>query len=29
LQPYVWLSEDHKEGKQAFFDKRKPNFTGR
>lgn len=29
LQPMLWLSEDHKEGKQAFFEKRKPRFTGR
>jgi len=29
LQPYAWLSDDHKEGKRAFFEKRKPNFTGR
>ena len=29
LQPMLWLSEDHKEGKQAFFDKRKPQFKGR
>ena len=29
LQPMVWLSEDHKEGKRAFFEKRKPRFTGK
>jgi 2-(1,2-epoxy-1,2-dihydrophenyl)acetyl-CoA isomerase len=29
LQPMAWLSEDHKEGKQAFFEKRKPRFVGR
>jgi enoyl-CoA hydratase/carnithine racemase len=29
LQPMAWLSEDHKEGKCAFFEKRKPRFIGR
>lgn len=29
LQPYVWLSEDHEEGKQAFREKRRPRFKGR
>jgi len=28
LQPIAWLSDDHKEGKQAFFEKRKPKFRG-
>jgi len=29
LQPIAWLSADHAEGKQAFFEKRKPRFAGR
>jgi 2-(1,2-epoxy-1,2-dihydrophenyl)acetyl-CoA isomerase len=29
LQPMAWLSDDHKEGKRAFFEKRKPRFVGR
>ena len=29
MQPMAWLSADHAEGKQAFFERRKPRFTGR
>ena len=29
LQPIAWLSDDHKEGKRAFFEKRRPRFVGR
>jgi enoyl-CoA hydratase/carnithine racemase len=29
LQPYAWLSEDHEDGKRAFFEKRKLDFAGR
>ena len=29
LQPYLMLSDDHKEGKAAFFEKRKPVFSGK
>jgi enoyl-CoA hydratase/carnithine racemase len=28
LQPMLWLSEDHREGKRAFADRRRPRFTG-
>jgi 2-(1,2-epoxy-1,2-dihydrophenyl)acetyl-CoA isomerase len=28
LQPMLWLSNDHREGKQAFAERRKPKFTG-
>lgn len=28
LQPMLWLSNDHAEGKRAFAERRKPNFTG-
>lgn len=28
LQPMLWLSNDHREGKQAFAERRKPRFTG-
>ena len=28
LQPYVWLSNDHREGKQAFAERRRPKFSG-
>lgn len=28
LQPMAWLSEDHREGKKAVREKRKPNFRG-
>jgi enoyl-CoA hydratase/carnithine racemase len=28
LQPMVWLSEDHREGKQAFAERRKAKFRG-
>jgi 1,4-dihydroxy-2-naphthoyl-CoA synthase len=29
LQPMLWLSDDHREGKQAFAERRRPVFTGR
>jgi 2-(1,2-epoxy-1,2-dihydrophenyl)acetyl-CoA isomerase len=29
LQPMLWLSDDHREGKQAFAERRKPAFTGK
>lgn len=29
MQPILMLSEDHEEGKRAFFEKRRPKFTGR
>lgn len=29
LQPMLWLSEDHEEGKRAFAERRKPRFQGR
>jgi len=29
LQPILWLSEDHVEGKAAVREKRKPRFTGK
>lgn len=28
LQPMLWLSNDHREGKQAFLEKRKAHFSG-
>ncbi|HSV35315.1 MAG TPA: enoyl-CoA hydratase/isomerase family protein [Ramlibacter sp.] len=28
LQPMLWLSSDHREGKLAFAERRKPKFTG-
>jgi 2-(1,2-epoxy-1,2-dihydrophenyl)acetyl-CoA isomerase len=28
LQPMLWLSSDHQEGKQAFAERRRPRFTG-
>jgi 2-(1,2-epoxy-1,2-dihydrophenyl)acetyl-CoA isomerase len=28
LQPMLWLSNDHREGKQAFAERRRPKFTG-
>jgi len=28
LQPMVWLSEDHREGKRAFAQRRKAKFRG-
>jgi 2-(1,2-epoxy-1,2-dihydrophenyl)acetyl-CoA isomerase len=28
LQPMLWLSNDHKEGKKAFAERRRPKFTG-
>ena len=29
LQPILWLSEDHREGKAAVKARRRPNFSGR
>jgi hypothetical protein len=28
LQPMLWLSDDHREGKAAVREKRKPRFSG-
>jgi 2-(1,2-epoxy-1,2-dihydrophenyl)acetyl-CoA isomerase len=28
LQPMLWLSDDHKEGKLAFAERRRPRFSG-
>jgi hypothetical protein len=28
LQPYAWLSADHRVGKRAFAERRKPRFNG-
>jgi len=28
LQPMLWLSEDHREGKLAFAKRRRPKFGG-
>jgi hypothetical protein len=28
LQPMLWLSENHREGKRAFAERRRPKFGG-